>query len=196
MAEFILKDAKGKEQIFDHDKIFVMGTNGELVQFAEGYGEVNLQDKTITENGTYTADSGFDGLGSVSVEVESSGGFAPKFSRNIITISTSKINLRVDVNFGFDPDIIIICPYGTLSSNPEAYVIVYGISKKLANLVEQTGRIGIIGVYSSGTVTKSSSNCIDDTDNAYLYNVNSSGFTLGNNYAIKSGKYEITAIGL
>ena len=33
-----------------------------------------LQNKTITENGTYTADSGYDGLGSVSVEVESSGG--------------------------------------------------------------------------------------------------------------------------
>ena len=33
-----------------------------------------LQDKTITENGTYTADSGFDGLGSVTVDVAGSGG--------------------------------------------------------------------------------------------------------------------------
>ena len=32
-----------------------------------------LQDKTITENGTYQADSGYDGLGSVTVEVASSG---------------------------------------------------------------------------------------------------------------------------
>lgn len=32
-----------------------------------------LQDKTVTENGTYTADSGFDGLGSVTVEVAGSG---------------------------------------------------------------------------------------------------------------------------
>jgi hypothetical protein len=31
----------------------------------------NLQDKTITENGTYTADSGYDGLGSVTVNVAS-----------------------------------------------------------------------------------------------------------------------------
>ncbi len=36
--------------------------------------EPTLQNKVITENGTYTADSGFDGLGEVTVEVESSGG--------------------------------------------------------------------------------------------------------------------------
>ena len=31
--------------------------------------EINLQDKTVTENGTYTADDGYDGLGTVSVNV-------------------------------------------------------------------------------------------------------------------------------
>lgn len=36
--------------------------------------EIVLQDKTITENGTYSADEGYDGLGSVTVEVASSGG--------------------------------------------------------------------------------------------------------------------------
>lgn len=35
--------------------------------------EPNLQDKNITENGTYTADSGYDGLKSVTVNVESGG---------------------------------------------------------------------------------------------------------------------------
>ena len=39
-----------------------------------------LQDKTITENGTYTADSGYDGLGTVTVSVESSGVDLPKLS--------------------------------------------------------------------------------------------------------------------
>ena len=34
--------------------------------------EVVLQDKTITENGTYTADEGYDGLGSVTVDVDTS----------------------------------------------------------------------------------------------------------------------------
>lgn len=39
-----------------------------------GGGEVSLQDKTITENGTYTADEGYDGLGNVTVNVAASGG--------------------------------------------------------------------------------------------------------------------------
>lgn len=33
-----------------------------------------LQDKTITENGTYTADEGYDGLGTVTVETPTAGG--------------------------------------------------------------------------------------------------------------------------
>ena len=74
MAEFKLKNSKGVEQIFNHNKIFVEGTDGELVQFTEGTGEVKLQDKTILENGEYTADEGFDGLGRVTVAVEGSGG--------------------------------------------------------------------------------------------------------------------------
>lgn len=36
--------------------------------------EIILQDKTVTENGIYTADNGYDGLGSVTVNVASSGG--------------------------------------------------------------------------------------------------------------------------
>ena len=35
---------------------------------------INNQDKTITENGTYTADEGFTGLGTVTVDVQSGGG--------------------------------------------------------------------------------------------------------------------------
>ena len=35
---------------------------------------INNQDKTITENGTYTADEGYTGLGTVTVDVAASGG--------------------------------------------------------------------------------------------------------------------------
>lgn len=45
-----------------------------------GSGEVLLQDKTITENGEYTADTGYDGLGKVTVEVAGSGGIAAGIS--------------------------------------------------------------------------------------------------------------------
>ena len=35
---------------------------------------IRNQNKTITENGTYTADSGYTGLGTVTVDVQASGG--------------------------------------------------------------------------------------------------------------------------
>lgn len=42
-------------------------------------GEVTLQNKTITENGTYTADSGYDGLSKVVVDVQ------PKLQNKTVT---------------------------------------------------------------------------------------------------------------
>lgn len=47
-----------------------------LSQISGGGGgaTINNQDKTITQNGTYTADEGYTGLGNVTVNVESSGG--------------------------------------------------------------------------------------------------------------------------
>lgn len=38
-----------------------------------GGGSISLQDKRITENGEYTADAGYDGLGTVTVDVAGSG---------------------------------------------------------------------------------------------------------------------------
>ena len=42
-----------------------------------GNASINNQDKTITENGVYTADEGYTGLGTVTVEVEGSGNGKP-----------------------------------------------------------------------------------------------------------------------
>ena len=48
--------------------------------------EINNQDKTITENGEYTADAGFTGLGTVTVNVPtSSGGATPSAKWNDVT---------------------------------------------------------------------------------------------------------------
>lgn len=75
MAEFILKDWYGKDQTFDKETIYVQGADGELMPFTHGTGsqEIKLQEKTITENGEYTADAGFDGLLKVLVNVAGSG---------------------------------------------------------------------------------------------------------------------------
>ena len=71
MAEYILKDSRGKEQTFADDKIFVQGTDGELVQFTMGTGEAVLENLEVKENGTYTPGEGVDGFGSVVVDVDS-----------------------------------------------------------------------------------------------------------------------------
>jgi hypothetical protein len=71
MAQFILKDSKGKEQTFDHETIYVRDTNGELVQFTQGEGDIQavVQPLEVTENGTYTAPDGVDGYSPVTVSV-------------------------------------------------------------------------------------------------------------------------------
>ena len=52
------------------DGVIAHGADGEPII---GTFAPKLQDKTITENGTYQADNGYDGLGSVTVEVASGG---------------------------------------------------------------------------------------------------------------------------
>ena len=52
------------------DGVIAHGSDGEPII---GTFTPKLQDKTITENGTYQADNGYDGLGSVTVEVASGG---------------------------------------------------------------------------------------------------------------------------
>ncbi len=68
----LLMDRYGKDQKFDHDKIFVRDENGELVQFTQGTGEPTLEALEVTENGTYTPGEGVDGFNSVEVNVAGS----------------------------------------------------------------------------------------------------------------------------
>lgn len=49
-----------------------------------GSASINNQDKTITKNGVYTADEGYTGLGTVEVNVESSGDGSDTFEAQLI----------------------------------------------------------------------------------------------------------------
>lgn len=70
-----------------------------------------LQDKTITENGEYTSDSGYDGLGTVTVNVESSGGGA-NLNTCSISIETMFENVQISLTTVVDG---IITPYFSTS---------------------------------------------------------------------------------
>ena len=60
--------------------ITVYGVTGTL---ESGGSTINNQDKTVTQNGTYTADSGYTGLGTVTVNVPSSGDVPVKLFHSI-----------------------------------------------------------------------------------------------------------------
>lgn len=79
MGELLIAERQDLQDIANKLKAKTGKTDG--MSFPNGFkeaidnisGEVKLQDKVITENGTYQADSEFDGLGSVTVEVANSG---------------------------------------------------------------------------------------------------------------------------
>lgn len=193
MAEFILKDRYGKEQTFNHDTIFVQGTDGELVQFTEGEGDIPavLQDKTVTENGTYSADEGYDGLGSVIVEVASSTG-SISYCKKWVTL-TGTHNEKVSVDFGFVPDFLLVYPGSTATNSRDCLFL--GISTKWA---EKFGVSTFTGYYypsgtgwgGSGTSTQ-----IDATTcSRGIYGADATGFYIATAHA--SGGFYVIAIGL
>lgn len=70
-------------------------TNDEIVVDVQGGGTPNLQNKTVTQNGTYTADAGYDGLGTVMVNVSGGG------SSNLYEFDYTKYTGTVDsVQYG------------------------------------------------------------------------------------------------
>ena len=79
MGELLIAERQDLQDIANKLKAKIGKTDG--MSFPNGFkeaidnisGEPKLQDKVITENGTYQADSGYDGLGSVTVEVASGG---------------------------------------------------------------------------------------------------------------------------
>lgn len=94
------------------DSIYVSDMANEISNIES---EINLQDKTITENGEYTSDAGFDGLGKVLVNIASGGGGVFKFkdlnksvNGSLVTGNTSGITF--DHYCRCVPDMIIVVP--------------------------------------------------------------------------------------
>ena len=70
---------------------------------------VKLQDKTITENGEYTADEGFAGLGKVLVNVmQNAGSGEPLVKIFSFKPASSTTGVRVDLDIGFAPDVLFV----------------------------------------------------------------------------------------
>lgn len=62
------------EDLFIDEAKAALENRGNSAGDSSGGVEINNQDKTITENGTYTADAGYTGLGTVEVNVQAEGG--------------------------------------------------------------------------------------------------------------------------
>lgn len=96
----------------ENDVVLYIALEGDLEEYTVGIWqslvqEIKLQDKTITENGEYTADSGFDGLGKVTVEVAGSGGLIEPIVTNG-TFIPSDTTYTFNHNLGVVPDCIMV----------------------------------------------------------------------------------------
>ncbi len=73
-AEFQKICAGSVAYVIETSNVYILNSKGEWVAQSSGGGggggDIHNQDKTITENGEYTADPGYTGLGTVTVDVE------------------------------------------------------------------------------------------------------------------------------
>lgn len=142
--EFILKDVKGNDRIFNKDTIFVPGTDGELLQFTYGKGNPVIHPLGVTESGTYTAPAGVDGYNPVVVDVK--------------TDTPVETTVNLDFSSG---DMVVTPKTGEVFSKatiakPDAL-----ISENIAEGVDIAGIIGTLAsggskmIFSTGIITTS-----------------------------------------
>lgn len=78
---------------------------------------IRNQNKTITENGTYTADSGYTGLGTVTVDVQASGGESGlKEYHGTITLAENTRSVVIEHPLGTVPKLVMFAELGTANS--------------------------------------------------------------------------------
>lgn len=88
-------DSDGEVGLYDTVSATFYGNDGSGTFIAgEDSADPILQDKTVTENGTYTADSGYDGLGTVTVDVPTP---EPNLQEKTVTV-----NGEVTPDAGYD----------------------------------------------------------------------------------------------
>ena len=160
--------------------------------------EVVVQDsKTVTENGTYTADDGYDAIRQIIVDVESGGGLPEGFS----AIATGSHTLASDVasgtkfsivhGLGVKPDMFIFYHVGNISST---YTMLYNFYSSNSEFTYRgTSYCNIIGYHS--TSTSSVSNVIyNSTYGVYSISTDSATLTPYSNCYWRAGTYKWIAI--
>jgi hypothetical protein len=145
--------------------------------------EIKLQDKTITENGEYSADAGFDGLGKVIVDIAQNAASGKPLCKVFDFVSEGVWGQRVSVDFGFKPDIIVLWNGSTISNLGTQQVPLYasGVSQAFRdNVMSIPNRITYIstsGYYKEDVYGDS----IDDSENknSPISDADETGFLLG-----------------
>lgn len=135
-------------------------------------GEINNQDKTITENGTYTADAGYTGLGEVTINVPSE---QPVITGlNVAPTTSTQTIVAPSGTDGYSPVNV-----GAVTSSIDANIIAENIKKDVSIL----GVTGILeeGITPTGTISITENGTVDVTNyaNAEVNVSGGSGSTTG-----------------
>ena len=187
------------------DKTDYGGQFGENTQYAwvavSGMKNVSapepvLQDKTITENGEYTADEGFDGLGKVLVDVMQSVSSGELLCKSFSFKPTSTKGVRVEYDIGFNPDVIFVSIEAHKTVTTYNGIVYFGISKAVADKLGSNGTNMILehsssSVYRSGYIADIRS---DYDASMPISAADATGFNLGK-YAPANMYYKCYVIG-
>ena len=160
--------------------------------------EIRLQEKTITENGEYTADSGFDGLGKVLVNIAASGA-SPVMAAGQ-KYNTDQTEFIVTHGLGVIPDIIIVWVSWVGNSIGQGTAVYFSVREAIKNKLGSSVYMHNNIELSGQTISVRTSNMVDITSGPGLYNslfvksADKNTFTVPANH-LKNCHYSWLAIG-